>query len=431
MTTHGISNNDDGIVAGSPVVPMTNTRPGGGVATAPHPGFDVDRARRDTPGTRMVVHLNNAGAALPPVPVTDAVITHLRRESEIGGYEAAAAAADQVEHTYTAIARLIGCRVDEVAVVENATRAWDMAFYALNFAPGERILTTRAEYASNVIAFLQVAARTGAVVEVIDNDEIRAALDRRPAESPEPRQRTGQARCDHACSDPGRAGQPCRRGRRRDPGSRSAVPARRLPIGRTNARRCRKDRLRHALRDRTQVLRGPRGTGFLYIRRSMLDQLDPPFLDLHAATWTAPNTFVIRPDARRFENWETNYASKIGLGVAVDYALTWGLEAIQARVTGLARRLRETLSNLDGVQVHDQGLRQCGIVSFTIDGIPAATVRQHLHDHGVNVSVSLVDYARLDLPHRGLPTLAQQAAYDRPSQMRIVKLIGPADPSAS
>ncbi len=160
-----------------------------------------------------------------------------------------------------------------------------------------------------------------------------------------------------------------------------------------------------------KFLRGPRGTGFLYIRRSILDQLDPPFLDLHAATWTAPNTFAIRPDARRFENWETNYASKIGLGVAVDYALTWGLEAIQARVTGLARRLRQTLSNLDGVQVHDQGLRQCGIVSFTIDGIPAATVRQHLHDHGVNVSVSLVDYARLDLPNRGLPDLVRASVH--------------------
>ena len=85
MTSYGISNNDDGIVAGSPVATMTNTRPGGGVAPAPHLGFDVDRARRDTPGTRMVVHLNNAGAALPPIPVTDAVITHLRPSQRSAG----------------------------------------------------------------------------------------------------------------------------------------------------------------------------------------------------------------------------------------------------------------------------------------------------------------------------------------------------------
>src|SRR5207248_478807 len=133
--------------------------------------FDVARARRDTPGSNRVAHLNNAGAALPPSAVTEAVIAHLRLEAEIGGYEAAAVAAEQVQATYRAIARLIGCEVDEVAVTENATRAWDMAFYALPLRPGERILTSRAEYASNVIAFLQVARRTGAVVEVVDDDE--------------------------------------------------------------------------------------------------------------------------------------------------------------------------------------------------------------------------------------------------------------------
>jgi len=373
--------------------------------------FDVDRARRDTPGTDRVVHLNNAGAALPPVQVTEAMIAHLRREAEMGGYEAAAAAADQVQHTYAAIARLIGCAVDEVAVVENATRAWDMAFYAMTFRPGDRILTARAEYASNVIALLQVAARTGAVVDVIDDDDSGQLsvndLRRRLSDG---RGTVKLVAMTHVPTQGGLVNPAEEVGAAtREAGVPFLLDAcqsiGQMPID--------VDRIGCDLLSATgrKFLRGPRGTGFLYVRRTILDQLEPPFLDLHAATWTAPDRYEVRPDARRFENWETNYAGKIGLGVAVDYALSWGLEAIEARVTGLAERLRERLTNLDGVRVHDQGRRRCGIVTFTIDGVPAQHVQQRLSDHGINVSVSLVEYARLDLSHRGLPDLVRVSVH--------------------
>ena len=88
-----------------------------------------------------------------------------------------------------------------------------------------------------------------------------------------------------------------------------------------------------------KFLRAPRGTGFLYCARSMLEQLEPPFLDIHAATWVAPGTYEIHADGRRFENWETNFAAKIGLGVAVSAGLD-GLDAIEDRVTGLGESLR-------------------------------------------------------------------------------------------
>jgi cysteine desulfurase / selenocysteine lyase len=160
-----------------------------------------------------------------------------------------------------------------------------------------------------------------------------------------------------------------------------------------------------------KYLRGPRGTGFLYVRRGIIDQLEPPFLDLHAARWTAPDAYDIRRDARRFENWETNYAAKIGLGVAVDYALSWGIDAIEERIEALAERLRNMLRDVDGVTVHDQGQRQCGIVTFTLAGVPSQDVQRRLAEQGINVSVSLVEYARLDLSHRKLPDLVRASVH--------------------
>ena len=390
---------------------------------------DVERARRDTPGTTRVAHLNNAGAALPPKAVTDAVVAHLHREAEMGGYEAAAAAADLVDDTYTAIARLIGCDVDEIAVVENATRAWDMAFYGLAFQPGDRILTARAEYASNVIAFLQVAARTGATVEVVDDDEegqlsvddLRRRLDdgRGPVRLVAMTHVPTQGGLVNPAEDVGavtrEAGVPylldaCQ--------SAGQMP---LDVDRIGC-----DMLSATGR---KYLRGPRGTGFLYVRREFLEKVEPPFLDLHAATWTAPDRYEIRPDARRFENWETNYAAKIGLGVAVHYALAWGLESIEGRVTGLAERLRGRLADLDGVHVQDQGRQRCGIVTFTVDGVPSEEVQRRLADSGVNVSVSVADYARLDLPQRGLSDVVRASVHyynvdDELDQM-IAALPGP------
>jgi selenocysteine lyase/cysteine desulfurase len=395
--------------------------------------FDVERARRDTPGASRVTHLNNAGAALPPSQVTEAVIAHLRREAEFGGYEAAEAAAEQVQATYTAIARLIGCETDEVAVVENATRAWDMAFYAMSFKPGDRILTAHAEYASNVIAFLQVARRTGAVVEVVDDDErgqlCVADLRRRLSGG---RGEVKLIAMTHVPTQGGLVNPAEEVGAvAREAGVRFLLDAcqsvGQLPI---DVQRIGADLLSATGR---KFLRGPRGTGFLYVRRSILEHLEPPFLDMHAATWTAPERYEIRPDARRFESWETNYAGKIGLGVAIDYALSWGLDAIEARVTALAESLRERLRTLDGVHVHDQGQRRCAIVTFTVDGVPAPDVQRRLAESGINTSVSVASSARLDLPRRGLPELVRASVHYYNTDNELDRLVNalPRSPTAA
>jgi cysteine desulfurase/selenocysteine lyase len=385
--------------------------------------FDVERARRDTPGVARVAHLNNAGSALPPTQVTEAVIAHLRLEAEIGGYEAAGAVRDRIDAVYPSIARLIGCQSQEVAVVENATRAWDMAFYAMSFGPGDRILTARAEYASNVIAYLQVAARTGAAVEVVDDDEhgqlsvtdLRSRLEHG----------TGEVKLIAMTHVPTQGGLV-------NPAEEVGAAARQAgvpflldacqSVGQfpVDVERIGCDMLSATGR---KFLRGPRGTGFLYVRESMLDRLEPPFLDLHAATWTGPGSYTMRADARRFENWETNYAGKIGLGVAAEYAMSWGLDAIEARVTELAENLRAQLRDLDGVTVHDQGRRRCGIVTFTVDGVSAGEIQRLLTARNINTSVSAASSARFDLPRRGLAELVRASVHYYNTDAEIAQLI--------
>lgn len=360
--------------------------------------FDLQRARRETPGCENVVHFNNAGAALMPERVVDAVVEYLQLEAQIGGYEAAESKQADVERAYSAIANMLSCSPSEVAIIENATRAWDMAFYSLDFQSGDRILTAKAEYASNYIAFLQIARRTGAKIEVIPNDELGqlslSALENAIDE------KVKLIAITHVPTNGGLVNPAVAVGKiARKAGVLYLLDAcqsvGQMPV---DVKTIGCDILSATGR---KFLRAPRGTGFLYIRQDLIEQLEPPFLDLHAAEWTSTNDYQIRTDARRFENWETNYAGKVGLGVAVDYALQWGLDRIQNRISILAQQLRDRLAAISNVTVQDLGKQRCGIVSFTIAGKNSLEIKQALAKSKINVSVSPLKYTRLDMEDRG------------------------------
>lgn len=370
--------------------------------------FNILRARQDTPGCENVLHFNNAGAALMPKQVLEAVTGHLRLEAEIGGYEAAESAHGAIEHVYAVVGRLIGCQPEEIAIIENATRAWDMAFYSIPFESGDRILTSMAEYASNYISFLQVAWRTGAVVEAIPNDDhgqvsveaLQGMLD----------ERVKLIAITHVPTNGGLVNPAAEIGRIARQANilyllDACQSVGQMPI---DVQEIGCDMLSATGR---KYLRGPRGTGFLYVRRDLIEQLEPPLLDLHAARWVTKDHYEIRSDARRFENWETNYAGKVGLGVAIDYALGWGMERIWARVTHLANTLRACLQEIPRVQVHDLGLQKCGIVTFTIAGQDPQQIRRNLAAQKMNVSVSGVDSTRLDMDQRGLTSLVRASVH--------------------
>ena len=370
--------------------------------------IDVERARAETPGCEHVLHLNNAGSALPPKPVVDAVIGHLELEARIGGYEAHEANEEAIERFYAATAELIGAQPREISFCSSATRAWDMAFYAFRFERGDRILTSVADYISNYIAYIQVAERAGVEVVTVPNDEhgqvsveaLRDLVD----------ERVKLIAITHVPTNGGLVNPVAEIG----PIAREhAIPylvdacqsAGQLPLD-VDAIGC--DALSATGR---KYLRGPRGTGFLYVRSELLERLEPPLLDMRAADWVAPDRYELRRDGRRFEEWEQDYAAKVGLARAIDYALDWGVEAIWERVQALGERLRTSLDALDGVTTRDAGAERCGIVTFDAEGISAQELKDALARNRVNVTVSSPSSAVIDSLQRGLPDLVRASVH--------------------
>ncbi|MYI89472.1 MAG: aminotransferase class V-fold PLP-dependent enzyme [Gammaproteobacteria bacterium] len=372
--------------------------------------LDVDKARRETPGCFGLVHLHHSGSALMPNPVVDAVRTHLDLEIFRGGYEAEDYAREKLNNTYDSIARMLNCKESEIALSESASVSWNSAFYGIaqTFRKGDRVLTSRAEYVSNMIAYQQVAERTGIKVSVVPDDE-DGQLDCRALESlidrkvkliavthvptynglVNPVNNIGQIANDYqipylvdACQSVGQ------------------MPLDVIQMG------C--DALSATGR---KFLRGPRGTGFLYIREQSLDKFPPSVLDLHSATWVERDRYELQSGARRYELFESNIAARIGLGVAVDYAMSLGLVEIYSRIRFLASRLREQLSEIGGVTVWDKGVEKCGIVTFSIEGTDAENFQMLMREKNINIGVSKRNCALIDFDDWGVDALIRSPVH--------------------
>ena len=386
-------------------------------------GFTEDEIRRlraETPGCAEVAHFNNAGSSLPPAPVLETHLAYLRREALIGGYEAQEEAQHRLDAVYAATARLVGgSGPDEVALFENATRAFDMALYAVPLAAGDVILTSTAEYHSMFVTYLH-RARGGVRVEVVPPDAtgqldvgaLRKRLDARvrliamthmPTNGGlvQPAEAVGEVACEAGIFFLLDATQTV-----------GQIP---LDVRRLGC---------HALAGTSRkYLRGPRGVGFLWVARDWIERLEPPLMEGHAAEWVEPERYVIRPDAKRFEVWESNVAARLGFGAAIEYAQALGLERIWTRVQALAETLRTRLAAVPGVSVRDLGVVRGGIVSFTVRGVDAARVKAALRAASINVTVSPARGTLLDMRARGLSEVLRASVHYYNTDEEIDRLV--------
>jgi selenocysteine lyase/cysteine desulfurase len=369
-------------------------------AGVPISAADLQRWRADTPATAHLAHLNNAGASLMPAPVAAVVHEHLGREAEIGGYEAADAAAGAIATSYEALAALVGAAPRNIAVTASATAAYAQALSSFDFARGDVIVTTRADYLSNQLMFLALARRAGVRVETahdaaeggVDPAHVRALL------------RAQRVRLVAVTWVPTNAGmaQPVA-----DVGAvcaEAGVPylvdacqaVGQLPVDAT-AIRC--DFLAATAR---KFLRGPRGIGFLYVSDAALARGSHPLLvDMRGANWVADDVYEPYDGARRFEQWELPYALLLGMGAAARYALDAGIARTAARAHALAARVRERLGAIPGVRVIDRGRVLTAIVALECAGRDGRDVTLALRSRGVNTSSQSRDESRVPLDRLG------------------------------
>lgn len=361
---------------------------------------DLQRLRAETPGCAERIHLNNAGAGLMPAPVLRAITEHLELESRIGGYEASDARAAAIDDAYAAVAELLGCAPRNIAMVENATVAFQQALSAIPFQRGDAILTSVNDYISNQLMFLALAKRCG--IEVlrapeapeggVDVDAMtRLIRERRPR----------LVSLTHVPTNSGlvqpvaEVGRICRTQEvwyLVD----ACQSAGQLPLN-VHAIGC--DFLSATSR---KFLRGPRGAGFLFASdRALAAGLEPLFPDMRGAQWQAADSYQADATARRFENWEFAYALVLGTGAAVRYALTIGIDRIAPRTTALAALLREQLAGA-GFRVLDRGSQRCGIVTAAIPGCDADSLHSELQRRGINSSISRRAYAVIDFAQKGV-----------------------------
>lgn len=359
----------------------------------------LEKLRKETPGVGNVLHFNNAGASLMAEPVHKKMVQYLDQEMQYGGYETARARAEDIEATYNVIADFINADPDEIALVENATVAWQMAFFSVDFEPGDRILTSVSEYASNYINYLRLQNDIDVSVEVIPNTDTGEASVEALEEMMDEHVRL--ISITHIPTNSGLV----------NPAEEIGKVARKYnclylldacqSVGHypVDVEKIGCDMLSATGR---KYLRGPRGTGFLYVNKDRLNQLHPPFLDLHSAEWTGKSSYKVRDDARRFENWETNFSGVIGLKAATEYAADIGIHNIWNRIQKLAEQLREKLDSLDGVTVQDIGKSKCGIVTFSIENRDAVDIRDVLNKQGININVASKSSTLIDMSQRNL-----------------------------
>ncbi len=382
--------------------------------------LDINNIRLETPGCQSRIHFNNAGGSLIPKGVSIAVESYLNREQEIGSYEAAEEAKVLISSFYTKFSELLNCSESEIAFIENSTRAWEMAVHSISWKPGDQIITGENEYGSNYLGLLHLAKQRSLKILTIPNDESGTiSLDQLEESVTD---KTRLIALTHVASQRGDIQPASKVGEIANKHNILYLLDACQSVGQINldTKSLKCDFLCGSGR---KYLRGPRGTGFLYTKNTVLKALEPVFLDLHSANWKSMGSYEFVRDAKMFECWERNMAAMIGLATAVEYLLKLDVKMVEQRIKQLSLNLREKLSGLTDIKILEKSNNCSGIVTFTKTSISATNLKDGLQKKGINISVIKQRNARLDLGKESTGDINRASLHYYNSEQEISEFI--------
>ena len=363
--------------------------------------MDIEQIRQDTIGCHDKIFLNSAGSSLMPKIVMEKMTEYLKQEELYGGYAVAKDRAGQINEFYSEIGKLINCEAKNIAFMYNATDSFSKALSSIPFREGDVILTTNDDYISNHIAFLSLQKRFG--IEILRAENLpNGDIDFDNFELLVTTHKPKLVAITHIPTNSGLIQNAEKVGEICSANSIWYLLDACQSVGQivVDVQKIKCDFLSSTGR---KFLRGPRGTGFLFISNKVINEkLEPLFIDMRGATWTSSDTYELQMSGKRFEEWEFSYASLVGLTEAVKYANSIGIQEIEAKNASISKKLRSNLSKIPQLLVMDKGSRLCSIITFYINGIALQDLSSYLEENSIFHSVTVKSHAIIDLTNKGV-----------------------------
>jgi len=341
----------------------------------------IDHMRNEASENKNDIYMNNAGASLRPPGVTDTIKAYLDFEDQVGGHRAAELKSSEIASVYSSIATLLNASVQEIALMESHTIAWHACLSAFDFIPGDEVIISRAEYISGLMAVMELRKKSGIVVHIIDYDEA-GLIDLNQLEK-FLSDKTRLVCLTHISTSNGQVHPVAEAGRLINNNSDAfylldacqSIGARVVDVKKIGC---------HGLTATgRKYLRGPRGTGFLFIEKSWQQRLRPRFPDGHKASMNSSGAITPNDNATQFETYEKSLANVLGMGAAIDYALDIGMEKIENRINLLSTHFIKNLNAVDGIIVGEHSHIASGIVTISSNQMSAKYIYDQLMDNNV------------------------------------------------